>query len=174
MATLHAPITVGTASASATHAADLGKIVFVNGKVYVVAKSTSAIAAAGGKGVVTAFSAGVPTWNVALPADVTGESFGIIPAGQTGSTGTTGLVAGDYFMLQVSGPFAGISGVTLLKSTATAPGLAVTSLGYIIAYAKVTSVTVSLLQTIRNTSYITNTAVCSAGDSITGVLAGLI
>jgi hypothetical protein len=174
MATLHAPITVGTASASATHAADLGKIVFVNGKIYVVAKANAAIAAAAKKGVVTAITAGVPTWVVDLPTDAVGEAFGIIPSGQTGSTGGTGLVAGDYFMLQVSGPFTGLSGVTLLKTSATATGIQVNSLGRVLAYAKVTSVTVSLLQTIRNTAYITNTAVCSVGDDMTGVLAGLV
>lgn len=174
MATLHSPIKVGTASANAAHAADLGKLVFVDGKMYVVAKAASAIAAAAKKGVVTAFSAGVPTWVVDLPVDAIGESFGIIPAGQTGSTGTTGLVAGDYFMLQISGPFTGLAGVTLIKTSATHPGIQVNSLGRVLAFAKVTSITVSLLQTIRNTGYITNTAACTAGDDITGVLAGLV
>jgi hypothetical protein len=174
MATLHSPISVGSASKNAAHAADLGKIVFVDGKIYVVAKASAAIAAAAKKGVATTFVSGRPTWLVDLPADPVGEGFGIIPSGQTGSDGSTGLLSGDYFMLQISGPFTGLSGVTLLKSSATAPGIQVNSLGRVLAFAKVTSITVSLLQTIRNTGYITNTAVASVGDDMTGVLTGLV
>jgi hypothetical protein len=104
MAALTQNIVVGTASASANHAPDLGKTVFVDGKIYKVVKATSTIATAASRGVVTAFSAGQPTWSVALPGYPTGNDVLFVPAGQTGSTGTTSIIAGDYFLAQVSGP----------------------------------------------------------------------
>ena len=174
MSILHAPITPGTASANAAHKADLGKVVFANGKVYVVAKNTTLLADAGGRGVVTAITAGVPTWNVALPADPQGYGFGVIPKGQKGSTGTTSLLANDYFLLQVSGPCTILSGCTLVKTSATQPGLAVQSLGLIVGYAGITSTTVSLSQGLKNTSYLTQTAVVALSGDATAVLSGLI
>lgn len=167
-------LTPGQASANPANAANLGKTVVSNGKVYVLAKAGAAIAAAAKKGVVTAFSAGVPTWAVDVPADPQGYAFGIIPAGQVGSDGSTGLLSGDYFLLQVSGAATGLSGMTLIKTTGLQPGLAVNSLGRVFAYAKITSITVSLVQQLNNTSFITNTAVASAGDDITCVLSGLL
>jgi len=167
-------ITVGQASSNAANAANLGKMIISNGKMYVLCKNTTALASAAKKGLVSAFSAGVPTWNVDLPADAIGAPFVIVPSGQTGSDGSTTLLAGDYFLGQISGPFTGLAGVTLIKTTGLQPGLFVNSLGRIMAYAKITSVTVSLLQQTNNTSYITNTAVASAGDDITGVLSGLV
>jgi len=174
MSILHAPITVGTASANAAHKADLGKVVFANGKIYVVAKLVTELADAGGRGVVTSFSAGVPTWNVDLPANAQGYAFGVIPDGQTGSTKTTSLLANDYFLLQLSGPCTILSGCTLIDTTAVQAGLAVNSLGLILAYAQITSITVSLAQQLRNTSYLTNTAVVALSGDSTAVLSGLI
>lgn len=108
MATLTAPITIGTASANPSHAADLGKLILIDGKMYRVCKSTGALAAAAKKVLVSAVSSGAPTWNVALgttAVDAYKFKFRVVvPASQTGSTGTTGLVAGDYFLAQVSGP----------------------------------------------------------------------
>lgn len=103
------PINVGTASAKSEHAADLGKLIFINGKGYRVCKvGTSAITTAAKKVVVSALDAsGQPTWVVALPGaqEYEGNYFLVVPAGQvgTGSTTTT-LAAGDYFLAQVSGP----------------------------------------------------------------------
>lgn len=174
MSILHAPITPGTASANAAHKADLGKVVFANGKIYVVAKLVTTLADAGGRGVVTEFVSGAPTWNVDLPASAQGYGFGVIPKGQKGSTGTTSLLAGDYFLLQVSGPCTILSGCTLIDATATQPGLAVQSLGLILAYAAITSITVSLSQNLRNTSYLTQSAVVALSGDGTAVLSGLI
>ena len=174
MSILHAPIAVGTASANAAHKADLGRVVFANGKIYVVAKNTTLLADAGGRGVVSAITSGAPTWNVALPADPQGYAFGVIPKVQKGSTGTTSLLAGDYFLLQISGPCTILSGCTLVKTSATQPGLAVNSLGLIVGYAGITSITVSLSQQLRNTSYLTQTAVVALSGDATAVLSGLI
>lgn len=174
MSILHAPITVGTASANAAHKADLGKVVFANGKVYVVAKLVTTLADAGGRGVVTEFVAGAPTWNVDLPANAQGFAFGVIPKGQKGSTNTSSLIAGDYFLLQISGPCTILSGCTLIDTTAVQAGLAVQSLGLILAYAQITSITVSLAQQLRNTSYLTQSAVVALSGDGTAVLSGLI
>jgi hypothetical protein len=174
MSLLHAPITVGTASSNAAHKADLGKLVFANGKIYIVAKLVTTLADAGGRGVVTEFVAGAPTWNVDLPANPQGYAFGVIPKGQKGSTGTTSLIAGDYFLLQVGGPCTILSGCTLIDTTAVQDGLAVQSLGLILAYAQITSITVSLAQQLRNNSYLTQSAVVALSGDGTAVLAGLI
>jgi hypothetical protein len=175
MSILHAPIAVGTASANAAHKADLGKVVFANGKIYIVAKLVTTLADAGGRGVVTEFVAGAPTWNVDLPANPQGFAFGVIPKGQKGSTNTTALQAGDYFLLQVSGPCTVLSGTTaILDTTAVQAGLAVNSLGLILAYAQITSITVSLAQQLRNTSYLTQSAAVAVSGDGTAVLSGLI
>lgn len=101
------PINIGTASARAEHAADLGKLIVVDGKMYRLVKAAAAISSAATLVVSTELSSGVPTWNVDL-AGTTGCALthpaGVIPLGQTGSDGGTGLVAGDYFYVQVSGP----------------------------------------------------------------------
>jgi len=103
MATLTAPITVGTASANAIHAGDLGKLVLLEGKMYRVVKANAAIAAAANKVVVrTAGTADTWTVNVTITAALCTVA-GVIPPGQLGSTGTTGLISGDYFLVQVSG-----------------------------------------------------------------------
>lgn len=174
MSILHAPIAPGTASANAAHKADLGKVVFANGKIYVVAKLVTTLADAGGRGVVTEFVSGAPTWNVDLPANAQGYGFGVIPKGQKGSTHTTSLIAGDYFLLQISGPCTILSGCTLIDTTAVQAGLAVQSLGLILAYAQITSITVSLAQQLRNTSYLTQSAVVALSGDGTAVLSGLI
>lgn len=113
---LTSPIAIGTASANAIHAADLGKVFWNDGKAYRVVKAEAAIAAAAKLVVSTTLSSGVPTWIVDLPG-TTGASVstpaGVIPENQVGSTGTTGLVAGDYFVVQVSGPCKCVSGGTL-------------------------------------------------------------
>ena len=174
MSLLHAPITVGTASANAAHKADLGKLIFANGKIYIVAKLVTTLADAGGRGVVTEFVSGAPTWNVDLPANAQGFAFGVIPKGQKGSTGTSALQAGDYFLLQVGGPCTILSGCTLIDTTAVQDGLAVQSLGLILAYAQITSITVSLAQQLRNNSYLTQSAVVALSGDATAVLSGLI
>lgn len=109
MATLTAPITVGTASANAAHAADLGKLVFVDGKMYRLCKASGAIATAAKKVLTSAVSAGAPTWLVSIDTTA-GNGYKcrprvLVPAGQTGTgTTTTTLADGDYFLAQVSGP----------------------------------------------------------------------
>ncbi len=105
MAANTVPIKIGTASARAEHAADLGKVYFLNGKGYRIVQMLGALAAAAGKILVTGITAGAPTWIVTTSTTAGDPTVaGVVPPSQKGSTGTTGLVAGDYFPLQVSGP----------------------------------------------------------------------
>jgi len=94
-------IDIGTASANAAHAADLGKLVVVNGNTYRLVRANAAIAAAANK-VVVRTAATANTVNTTTSAS-SALVCGVIPAGQTGSDGSTGLVSGDYFYVQVAG-----------------------------------------------------------------------
>jgi len=121
------PIAIGTASANAAHAKDLGRIYPYNGNLYRVTKAGAAIAAAASKTLVTALSSGVPTWSVNTTTTANNWLVaGVVPAGQKGSSGTTGLLSGDYFMLQVSGPTKVISAAAIadggLVGTSTTAG----------------------------------------------------
>ena len=165
----------GEASSYSGNAANLGKMIISNGKIYVLAKNVTALADAAGRGVVTAFVAGVPSWNVSLPADVQGFGFGIIPSNQKGSDGTTTLGANDYFLLQLSGPASGLASSTaFLRTTAeVAPGLAIQSLGLLVPYLNSSIGTVTVTR-LSNTSYVTNTAAAAVSASQTCYLSGLI
>ncbi len=174
MANLTAPITVGTASANAVHAADLGKITWLNGAAYRVCKNTTLLALAASKGLVTAFTAGVPTWNVDLAGAGGYTDFGLVfvPAGQVGSSNTTSLLAGDYFMGQVSGPATFLAANTTMVKVA-GQSLSVSSLGLVSAIAVVT--TASTVAVPNSSIQATNTAGAAAtGAAITGFIAGLI
>jgi hypothetical protein len=110
---------VGTASAATDLANQLGNVFLApDGKQYRLVKAGAAISAAGTLVVSTALSSNIPTWAVDL-AGKTGYSVstaaGVVPKGQTGSTGTTGLVSGDYFLVQVSGLAYTTSGGTLAQ-----------------------------------------------------------
>lgn len=103
MASLTQSIPVGYASASANHAADLGKTVFVDGKTYRLVKANAAIATAANKVLVrTAGTAGTWTVNTTTSAN-SALVAGVVPPGQVGSDGSTGLLSGDYFLIQVGG-----------------------------------------------------------------------
>lgn len=98
------PLAVGTASGNAALAKDLGKVYWINGRAVRLVKQVLALSSAASKIIVSALSAGAPTWSMAT--STTANDYlpgGVIPAGQTGSTGTTGLIAGDYLLVYVSG-----------------------------------------------------------------------
>lgn len=98
-------IAIGTASALAVHAADLGKTITVEGKIYKLVKAGAAITVGtGGLACNTAASSGTPTWVVTLPSAANSAFVaGVIPGGQKDSAGAAGLLNGDYFYAQVSG-----------------------------------------------------------------------
>lgn len=175
MASLTQSIPVGFASANAQHAADLGKTVFVDGKIFKLVKATSTITTAASRGLVTAFSSGAPTWSVALPSYPVANDVLFVPAGQVGSTGTTSLIAGDYFLAQVSGPATGLAAdtaATLAAGTAVSlvQVLVVNSLGQLAAYTPLASAVLPI-GNIRST----NTAVASVVSApITIMVGGLV
>lgn len=96
-----APTPVGTASATASDA-DIGKLYTTNGKIYRYVQAGTNLAA--NVAVVTAVSAGVPTW-VVTTTTTAGNSLvaGGVPLGQLDSTGASGVLAGDRFLIQVGG-----------------------------------------------------------------------
>jgi hypothetical protein len=169
---IHQPIKVGTASANAAHAADLGKLIVSDGKMYLVVKAAATIAEAASRGVAIGKTLGVPNWTVNFPADATGRDIGLVPAGQVGSTGTTSLVSGDYFLLQISGPGTALSNSTLIAS-ATRNGLTVNSKGLWTPIAS-TSEAASVLTFAANECRFTNTAAVAVSAEVTVQLAGLI
>lgn len=166
------PFPVGKAVAGATGSLDglLGVLYVANdGKMYRLCKNSADITAAASKGVVTAFTAGVPTWVTALPSAATTQDVVFIPAGQTGSglTSTT-LLANDYFWGQVSGP-----AVFLAANTATvktgAQVLQVNTTGFVQSY-----VSSGALEAGTNIQATNSAGASSAGATITGFIAGLI
>ena len=119
------PLAIGRASADARLAADLGKVYWFNGRAYRLCRAAAAISAAASKVVVTAVSSGVRTW-VANTTTTANNSLvaGVIPAGQTGSDGSTGLLANDYFLVVCSGD---ATLITVTASTAIGTGLVTTT-----------------------------------------------
>lgn len=167
-----ASIVIGTASTNASHAADLGKLIFIEGKGYKLCKAAATIATAAGRGLVTAFSSGLPTWNVDLAAAAVTDHVVFVPENQVGSTGTTSLISGDYFYAQVSGP-AYLLAADTTSVKANGQGIQVSSLGRVSALSVVT--VASLILAPGNTIKMTNTAaVSAAGTATTGFLSGLI
>jgi hypothetical protein len=98
---------VGFASSATDLANCLGNVCELpNGKVYRLVKAGAAIAAAEGKILVSAVdgTTGERTWVVDVTTTANDPLVaGVVPEDQVGSTGTTGLVSGDYFLLQVAG-----------------------------------------------------------------------
>lgn len=113
---LSPPIPIGTADPATQWATFLGKLFESGGNVYRLVKATSAISAAANKVLVFTITSHAPVWSVATTTSANSQLVaGVVPAGQTGSDGTTGLVAGDYFLIQVGG-----IATPLVHTTATA------------------------------------------------------
>lgn len=163
MSTTVASIKIGTASASAVHAADLGKIIFLDGKTYRMCKAGAAVATAASKVLSVTITAGVPTWVVQPGLTPIVNDFVVVPEGQTGSTGTTGLVSGDYFYAQVSGPCVFLT-ASIANVKTTGVILKGSSLGTVKAY------TVAGLVGMRQLNTAAATAV---GRPVKGFLTGL-
>jgi len=160
--------TVGTASAATDLANHLGAIVqAADGKVYRLVKASGAIAAAANKFLTSAVSSGQPTWACAIgttAADAYKQKIRVkVPSGQTGSTGTTGLVDGDYFLAQVEGPS------TALCAAALAAGgshvLVVNTLGQLKAATLTTLVT-----GLSSPAFSTHTAATTIAGATIGIV----
>lgn len=170
------PFPIGTAKAGVAgglYANVLGTLwTATDGKIYRLCQNGAAdIATAAGRGVVTGFSAGTPTWVTVLAGAVTTNDIVVIPTGQTGSGATsTTLVAYDYYFALVSGPTSLLAAnTTMVKVTANSltEVLQVNSLGQFAAFTEARPAG----SKIQATNTIAATA---AGLPITAVIAGLI
>lgn len=125
MSSIGLPLPIGTASSSTKLNADLGKVYWAAGEAYRLCRSLSAITAAASRVVVSAVTAGTRTWSVSTTTVALNSLVaGVIPVGQLGSNGSTGLLAGDYFLAVVSGD---TSVFTITASTAIGSGLVTTT-----------------------------------------------
>jgi hypothetical protein len=99
------PFPVGTATTK-VDASLVGQEFASGDKKYRLVKMVHAAAACAKLVCSHVMSAGVPTWTVEIAgtnSTTLNQIAGVIPVGQTGSTGTTGLIAGDYFLIQTAG-----------------------------------------------------------------------
>lgn len=124
-ASLLAPLKVGEKSSATDLAGSLGALYEIDGKLYRLVKFTSAITDPENKVVITAFSAGAPTWNV----DTTTTATSAAVAGVVPSSLTDDIAASDYALVLVKGAGTVASGTTAivdgdLLTTSTAAGSA--------------------------------------------------
>jgi len=123
-----AAIPVGTATQLAGNVAGLlGQELYIGGKCYRLCKAANAIASAAGKVLVSGVTAGS---DYSYVVDVTtsannGLVLGVVPQGQLGSDGSTGLLANDYFWLQTKG----LTKVNTAGSVAVGTGLVTSTTG---------------------------------------------
>lgn len=144
----------------------LGTSVVYFSKTYrLVQNGSTAITSPSGKGVTTAFSAGVPTWVVGLPSDTTGVGkAGVIPS----DYGTTTIPANAFFWIQTSGPCAILAAATTTTSGKTL-GLNTSGQAAVLA----TTVDAQAME-LGYVGYSTNTAAPAAGATITVILDGVV
>lgn len=114
-------VTKAVASTDGFPAADLGNVVFADGKAYRLVQAAGTLAAK--QIVVTALSSGVPTWVVNTTTTANSHlAAGVVPDGHQGAA------ANEYLYVQVSGPAKVISAAAIadggLIGTSTAAGKA--------------------------------------------------
>lgn len=99
------PLAVGVADSATQWSTFLGKLFEVNGNIYRMVKASANISSAANKVLVLpAISSHATAWTVNTTTTANSQLVaGVVPSGQTGSDGSTGLVSGDYFLIQVGG-----------------------------------------------------------------------
>jgi hypothetical protein len=114
-------IAIGTASQNAAHARDLGRTVEVAGVRYRLFKMSAALTACASKVLVTAVTSGTPTWLTTTTTSAANSLVAcVVPIGQVGSDGSTGLLIGDYFYGIIQG-YTDV--ITVTGATAISTGL---------------------------------------------------
>ena len=102
------PTTVVTADSAGFPSSDLGDIQISEGVAYRLVQAAAGITSPAGKILVTAATAGVPTWAVNTTTTASDVLVaGVVPAGLTAT-----IASGSYFYLQVSGPADMLASVT--------------------------------------------------------------
>jgi hypothetical protein len=167
------PIGKAVASSNASMAAFLGTLWMTNdGKMYRVCQANGAIAAAARKVATVGILAGAPTWKVAIDGTAANAYKQmvrvLIPTGQVGSTGTTGLVNGDYFWAQVSGHAVALSAAAL--GTGGSVVLVVNTLGYLKASTQTTALAARAAFALPTHSAATTGANIAIGVQLVGLV----
>ncbi len=169
MASPISDIKPGEYTINAALSADLGKTTVLNGKEYRLCKAAAAIAAAGGLPVVTAYTAGVPTWAVNISTVLNSpDVVGGVPIADTtfvnyiDSTITIPISA--YFLVQYYG-----AGKVAANTTIAAPAaFGVTSPGLTVA-----SVDSAVYAPLGIKGHMTNTAVATVSGAVLTCLWGI-
>lgn len=148
----------GEYTTNAALAADLGKTQVLNGKEYKLVKSAAAIATAGGVPVVTAYTAGVPTWVVNIATVLNSpDVVGGIPIADTTAMvnyidSTVTIPISAYFLAQYFGPGKVTANTTIVSSAA---------FGVLSTGASVASVDSAVYAPLGIKGHMTNTAAAS-------------
>jgi len=102
------PTTVIASDLAGTPSSDLGNVEWSDGVAYRLVKAAAEITSPAGKILVTAATAGVPTWNVNTTTTASNVLVaGVVPAGITAT-----IASGSYFYIQVSGAADMLASVT--------------------------------------------------------------
>lgn len=161
------PFPVGQQSGSAVYANNLGQKYNSNGTWYRLCKASSALTA--NWVVCTAYSSGVPTWNVDSTTTANdADAVGFVPA----SYGTGGVTSGNYFLLQISGNITPLFAATTLTVT-----VALNSLGTatVAGYVQSIGTGTTAYDASAHIGWATNTAaVTAAGLAGKAVIGGLL
>jgi hypothetical protein len=119
------PVALNAADPATQHVNNLGKVYEIGGKLYRLVKAAANISACANKVLVTSYSGNVPAWTVNTTTTANSPLVaGVVVPGQLGSDGTTGLVSGDYFLIQVGGI---ATPLTVTGSVAAGTGLVTTT-----------------------------------------------
>ena len=129
LATSLPPVVLGRADNATELANSLGRVYEIGGKLFRLVRMSASLSAAATKVIVTAVSAGAPTWLCTTTTTANDWlAAGVIPTGQKGSDGTTALASGDYLLIQISGSCDVMSGGAIaaggLVGTSTTAGKA--------------------------------------------------
>jgi len=163
------PFPLGYADASGTYTGAVGNVYGpdVDGKVYRLVSATAAITAPARKAVVTAFSAGVPTYAVDVTSTAAnGAICGVVPT----EYGSTTIAIGAVFLVQIAGPASVLAQSSSIVDTQSVGLTTSTDAGVVCAISS--SATPS--QALRAVfAFPTNTTGVSSGSPITCILEGL-
>lgn len=164
---LPTPLPIGTAeAANDSYNAKLGKIYEVNGKMYILVKAASAITAAAGKAQTLQFTLGVPSGTVDFPVAGAPDFLVAIPAGQTGSSGSTSIAASDVFLAKIFGAHTAMIAAGTASILASQFGLFANTAGQ---WVSSTAVYLGGRSRFTNT-----TAATAAGAAVTGFINGIV
>lgn len=160
---LHLP-TPGTASSATNLSGALGtRYTTPDGTEYRLVRASADIANAANLVVQIAAPNGVIDWTVALPAsDNDDRRLAVVPHGQTGSSGTPTILAGDYFLVIVRGVCRFVSHAAITPAA-----------GQILLPKTTGRVAATTTAQNAGTILVATQAATNAGDTLRGYIIGL-